>query len=169
MHELFLKFIKSPNRESYMAIRTALISSEQYSPYSNEMESIDELLDAGKLEEAREKLSSSIPNLLLSPRAYMMFSFIEEKLQNEENAEAERYIAATCCEGILATGDGTESNPYIVVRPSDEYDVIQYLGKQVIGQSLIKDSEHSFDLIDCDDGSKLWFDVTDAINKVQDV
>lgn len=167
MRDLFLKFIKSPNHESYMAIRNELISSEHYNPYSDEMNSIDELLDRGKLEEAREKLSSSMPNLLLSPCAYMKFSFIEEKLQNEENAEMEKYIAAICCEGIITTGDGTRSNPYIVVRPSDEYDVVQYIGKQVKRQSLIKDGEHYFDLIDCDDGSKLWFNVTDTIRNMR--
>lgn len=166
MKELFLHFLESPDRDSYLAVRNALISSEHYDPYSDEMDKINELLDAGKLEEAREKLSESMPNLLLSPSAHLTISFIAEKSDDEKGAKMEGFIAATCCEGVLATGDGTKDNPYIVVRTSDEHDVVQYLGKQFTRQSLIEDGNRYFDRINCDDGSELWFDVTDPYNKL---
>jgi len=110
MKELFFKFVESPDRESYLAVRNALVSSEHYDPYSNELDKIDELLDAEKLDEAREKVSASMPNLLLSPRAHLTIAFIAEKANDEKAAKMEGLIAAICCEGILATGDGILSN-----------------------------------------------------------
>lgn len=169
MGELFARFLESPDRESYIAVRTALVSSDYYDAYSNEMDGLDQLLDAGKFEEASRKLTDSMPNLLLSPWAHFIMSFIADKLNDEKGAHAESLIAAACCKGILATGDGTKDKPYIVVRVSDEYDVLQYVGKGLELQSLIHDGNRHFDLVKCRDGSELWFDITDAFNKRREV
>ena len=76
----------------------------------------------------------------------------------------EMMIGDACIEGILATGDGSEGNPYIVIRTSDEHDVIEHLEKQLKQQSLMPKDDKHFDRIECTDGSKYWFDITDAYN-----
>ena len=169
MKELFFHFLESPNRESYLAVRNALISSEHYDPYSSEMDSVNGFVDAGQFDEARETLSESMPNLLLCPSAHMAISFIAEKSGDEKAAQMERFVAATCCEGLLTTGDGTQENPYLVVRTSDEYALIEYLGKQFKSQSLIEDGNRHFDLIHCVDGSELWFDITDPYKRLGEI
>ncbi len=166
MKELFFDFLESPNRETYLAVRDALVSSEFYQPYSDEMSDIGDLLDAGKLDEAAEKLAASMPNLLLSPRAHLMLSFLAKETNEEDHAKMEGFIAATCCEGVLSTGEGTQESPYVVVRTSDEHDVVQYLGKQFKQQSLVEDGDRHFDRIDCEDGAEIWFDITDAYNQL---
>jgi hypothetical protein len=70
MKELFAKFLQSPDRESYLAVRAALVASEHYDPYSREFNTIEELIDAGKLADALEQLMAAMPNLLLSPKAH---------------------------------------------------------------------------------------------------
>jgi hypothetical protein len=72
MKDLLIDFLKSPDRESYLSLRDAVVSSDQYEPYSFELEEVGKLLDAGELTEARERISASMPNLLLSPRAHLM-------------------------------------------------------------------------------------------------
>ena len=71
--------------------------------------------------------------------------------------------AAACFEGILLTGEGSAENPYQVTRPSDEYDLIVYLRYRITGQRLHQEGERRFDLLGVDDGSEIWFDVTDAL------
>ena len=117
-------------------------------------------------EEATERLAQAMPNLLLSPRAHMVFAFIADKTGDEKTAEVEQLVAAACCEGILATGDGTKANPYLVVRTSDERDVMHYLDRQFKQQSLVEDGDRHLDLIECEDGSEMWFDITDAYAKL---
>ncbi|MBF0227700.1 MAG: hypothetical protein HQK76_19810 [Desulfobacterales bacterium] len=160
---LFSKFIKSPNKESYFEVRSALITSNFYNPYSDELSEIDELIKDDKLIKAYKTLKN-IPNLLLSPNAHLTIAFIADKLNNKDESEMEIFIAKTCCDGILATGDGSMDNPYIVVRISDEYDILQYLNKHFASQQLLNLSENKhFDKITCEDNTEIWFDITDAV------
>ena len=129
MNNDLLAFFESPDRENYLAVRKHLISSDDYDPYSDETDKAGELIEQNDLEKARDKLTSSMGNLLLSPNAHQMLGFLHHKLGNEEAAEMELTIAHACILGILDTGDGTKDNPYIVVRSSDEYDVMMYLEK----------------------------------------
>jgi hypothetical protein len=62
--------------------------------------------------------------------------------------------------GILATGDGSADKPYLVSRVSDEYDILRHTKKGMKGQSLRTKGDKSFDVIACQDGQELWFDIT---------
>jgi hypothetical protein len=131
------------------------------------MSSIHELLDQGRYGDARTRLSESMPNLLLSPRAHLVLALIAEKTGDEKGSQMERYIASSCAEGILATGDGSKGSPYVVLRTSDEHDVVQYLGKEFTRQALINEEARHYDVITCADGSELWFDITIPYNRLQ--
>lgn len=166
IRDLFFAFIQSQTRDTYLAVQEAVASSDQDRPYSDELDSVHELLDQGRYGDARARMSESMPNLLLSPRAHLLLALIAEKAGDEKGSQMENFIAASCAEGILATGDGSRDRPYIVLRVSDEHDVVQYLGKQFAEQALIKDGSRHLDLISCDDGSKLWFDITNPYKKL---
>jgi len=169
MLEKFFAFIGSPNRDKYLAIREEIIVSEQYDPYSSDLDHANALLNAGEYREARESISGSMPNLLLSPSAHYLLSLIAGKLNDQKSAELEGAIASSCVKGILATGDGSHEKPYIVVRMSDEYDVAHCLGKQNTEQSLISDGDKCYDLLRCGDGSELWFEITDVLRRRQQI
>jgi len=167
MKEQFIRFMGSPSCETYLAVREALLALPDYKPYSDELNSIARLLEAGSVAFVQEKISESFPNLLLSPRAHLYLGLAAEKLNDEHSAGMERFIAATCVEGILATGDGSKEQPYLVCRSTDEYDVLQYLGKEFRGQSLVDDGDRQFDVMQSDDGSEIWFDITAAYKTLE--
>ena len=166
MKNLFFEFLQTPDREKFLAVREAVASSETYCPYSNELTQADQCIDQGKFEEARLLVGDAMANLLLSPAAHLTLAIIAKKLGDAKGAEMEGFIAATCVQGILATGDGSRDSPYFVLRTSDEYDVIGYLGKKPKSQALTGDGDRHFDLIHCEDGSELWFDITVPFNKL---
>ena len=166
MNELFVQFLKSPNKESYTAIREAITASEFYQPYSRELDDIDELMEKGSLDAVKDKIRAAMPNLLLSPRVHLLLSFLAEKQGDSKTAEMEGYIAATCCEGILSTGDGSREAPYFILRTSDEHDLLRYLDKRFTGQSLIHDGDRHFDHITCEDGSDFWIDITSVFGQM---
>lgn len=166
MREQLIQFIQSPDRDTYLTFRAKLIAVDGFDPYSDEILLADELYEKQKIHEARDTIQNAMRNLMLSPRAHQMLAFLHRKLGDEHAAQMEMLIGQACIEGILASGDGSTNNPYIVVRTSDEYDVIESLGKQFKQQALTHKDDKHFDLIECTDGSEYWFDITDAYNQL---
>lgn len=164
--EEFGQLIRSPSRSTYLSIREKLISSDAYQPYSDEFDVVGELFEQQKIDEATETLHGAMRNLMLSPRAHRLLGFLHHKLGDEQAAQAEMLIGRACLLGILATGDGTRDNPYIVARTSDEYDVIEHFQKELKQQSLTHTGDRHFDSIQCTDGSEYWFDITDAYDQL---
>lgn len=166
LDQLFGDFIESPERETWLELRQQVIASDAYQPYSDEFSTAEELLDLYELVDARAALEDTMPNLLLSPRAHRLLAEIESAGGDVPAAERERIIANACIEGILATGDGSEEHPWLVLRPSDEYDVLAHLGKRPDMQSLVRGDGKRYDLITCTDDSEVWFDVTEAFEQL---
>ena len=160
MQERFLEFLSDPKRESYLVVRDLVLQSEMYEPYSDEFKTASELYDQEKWEEARQALQQSMPNLLLSPRAHHLLGFLFAKSENHQAAEMEMYIAHACLIGIESTGDGSPESPYLVLRTTDEYDLLEHLDKERKTQFLLNLGDRHLDLLQCKDGSEIHFDIT---------
>ncbi|MCP4110554.1 MAG: DUF4919 domain-containing protein [Desulfobacteraceae bacterium] len=164
MREEFIKFIQTPNRDNYLTCHKKLVSSDKYEPYSDEIDTAGKLCEQHKVEEAKEALKTAMGNLMLSPSAHQLLSFLFHKLGDTESSEFEWMAGQACIAGILSTGDGSVNTPYIVVRTSDEYDVIKHFEKESAHQSLMQNGRKHLDLIKCTDGSEYCFDITSAYN-----
>jgi len=167
MRDEFVKFLETPTRDTFLAVRNALISAETYDPYSDELNNVEDLLDEERWTEAQEVLGNTMSNLLLTPRAHLYASYAAEKSGDDQLAELETAIAAVCAEGILATGNGSEESPYLVTRVIDEYDVLQFLDKEMKHQAFVEKDGRHFDRIDCTDDSVVWFDITDSFQNLE--
>ncbi|MBM4041312.1 MAG: DUF4919 domain-containing protein [Planctomycetes bacterium] len=166
--ELFAKFLEKPGKETYLAALKAVTEAEGYDPYSSDLDDLWPLIKEGKFQEAREKREKAMPNLLLSPRAHGLAAMAAEALDDAAKAKSEREAAAKCIEGILATGDGSPDKPYLVARVSDEYDLLRHLKKARTSQGLHHKDGKSFDVMNCADGTEVWFDITvvfDSLSK----
>jgi hypothetical protein len=162
MNELFIAFLQSPSPDTYRAIRDAVVAHEKYNGYSNDLDQMREAFDAGSYAEFRTLFGEAQPNLLLSPEAHFLLSLTARELGDSDGADAEKFICFSCVEGILGSGDGTRESPYEILRISDEYDVLRFQGKRMQTQSLVHgDDGCSYDQMACDDGSEVWFDITD--------
>jgi len=168
MKELFVTFLQSPDAYNYRQLFTAITESESYDPHSDPLEEVGKLHSEGKTEEALEMLSEAFPNLLLSPTAHQIAGFLHHKLGNEDGANMEMMISRACLEGILASGDGTQESPFEVLRVSDEYDLLQFLEKEMESQSLTEVDGRHFDVMQCKDGSEYWFDISASMNKLRE-
>jgi hypothetical protein len=165
MGDAFLAFLGSPSRDTYLAAREAIVKSDRYEPYSRVLEVTAGQLSAGEYHLARESILAAMSNLVLSPTAHLLLSIAADKIGDQKGAQIEREIATTCFKGILTTGDGSRTNPYLIVRISDEYDVVLYLGTQLKEQSLVLEGGKNLDHVVCVDGSEFWFDITDAFDR----
>jgi hypothetical protein len=168
LNTLLPPLVKEATQENYLRVFKWVTSHASYSPYSNDLRDVAELVDANKYAAAQKKLAKGMPNLLLSPRAHLYAARAAEGLGDRKRVKAERLLARRCIEGILSTGDGSPNRPYLVTRVSDEYDVLDHLGKEKSQQGLRREDGKSYDMIQCTDGSLLCFDITvvfGAINR----
>ena len=166
MRQTFLQFLQAPGRDTYLAVRGALIASPHYAPYSHDLEDIEHAAEKGAFDEARQLFTDAVENLLLSPRAHLLMAFVADKSGDAEAADMERQLASICCSGILATGDGSRAQPYVVARTSDAYDMLQYLDRPPTGQALAQIGNRRIDVFTCEDGGELCFDITEVFDRM---
>lgn len=165
MQELFTAFLQTPTLDTFSAVRSHIVAHEKYDGYSRELDEMEEAYREKQFADVRKTFGEAMPNLLLSPGAHMLLSMAHHKEGDTQGADMEKFLCFCCLDGIQLTGDGTREKPYLVLRTSDEYDLLNSLGKSFAGQALVHDEEggKSFDLMTCDDGSELWFDITDMM------
>ena len=160
VRENFLEFLKKPSTEDFQSLRQQVAASDRYAPYSNELDILVAALGAGHPQAAIDLFWRSFPNLLLSPLAHFILSQAYQDLKRENEAEGEKAMGRLILKSILATGKGTKKRPYAVMRVEDERDVLSVLKKQAGAQFLMKDKSRVFDLLQCSDGSEVYFDIT---------
>ena len=158
--ELFAAFLEKPGKESYLKVFAAVTSDKSYDPYSTDLDDAWDLVKEKKFREALEKLDKGMPNLLLSPRAHRFAAMAAHSLGNDDRAKVEFDIADKCAQGMLATGDGSADKPYLATRVSDEYDLLRHLKKMRKTQGLKHKDGKAFDVMQCADGTEVWFDIT---------
>ena len=66
---------------------------------------------------------------------------------------------------ILASGDGSQDRPYIVNSIDEEYLILHHLNKSLQMQSLTGSSGKPMDLMECDDGTSIYFDISAFFGK----
>jgi len=167
MRELFIAFVKNPTPDTFHAVRNAVLQDEKYDGYSNDLDQMRAAFGEKRYADVRAAFGESQPNLLLSPEAHFLLSLAARELGDTEGSEFEKYVSFRCIDGILATGNGTQEKPYLVLRTSDEYDVLGVMGKQFQGQALVhNDDGKSFDKMSLADGTEVWFNITDLFDSM---
>ena len=158
--ETFMEFIKKPSVEIFLAVRQKVAESDRYLPYSNELDVLAANLCAREPQSAIEYFWRTFPSLLLSPSAHLTLSRAYDSMGKEGEAAFEKALAFQLIKSILATGKGTKKKPYAVMRISDEWNVLSALRKQAGPQFLMMGKNRVFDLLQCSDGSEVYFDIT---------
>ncbi len=157
---LLKRYLADQSPDNFMRLRDAVANSPGYQPYSDSIASVYELIDQENYEEARSRLMAMMPNLILNPGIHKLLSFVLHQLDKTSDSQAEFALGMLCAQGILSTGEGSEAKPYLVLHTSDEYDILEHLGKQSHGQALVVKGDRHLDRLDCSDGSQVWFDAT---------
>lgn len=160
LSDTVLHYLQAQTEENFLALRQQIASTPGFSPNFSYEEATLALVAQQRYPEALAALKATLPGGFLSPGLHNMLSFIHVKLGDEEEARNESYLALAVLNGILASGDGSETRPYLVLQISDEYDVLKALGKDSAAQNLRQRQGRVLDQLRCQDGSVLWFDLT---------
>lgn len=154
-------YLSDASLENFLCLRSAFAESPDYNPGNDDELILQDLLENRNYEKAMTFIQLVLPKWLCSPRMYMYSAFVYEKLGKSEDAQDHYLLGSSLLDSILATGDGSESKPYLVLYVADEYEVLTKLGKTMKRQRLVRrDGGKAFDVLACDDGSEIWFDIT---------
>jgi hypothetical protein len=163
MQRQLAAFVEQPCKATFLAARDAVLRRSPLPLVSAEIAELDRLLEHDEHEALRDRLDALPPSKVLSPRIHYLAAEAADALGDENDGELERLLFVLTLQGLLATGDGSRTNPYVVCHPTDEYDVLAALGHEAAGQSLVEQSGRLYDILVCSDGREVCFDVTDLL------
>jgi tetratricopeptide (TPR) repeat protein len=167
MQGAFTALVEQPTAANLQAVRGLLAADRAYSPYSDDLARLKQLVHDGKDREAAALVVKSQPNLLLSPAAHQLAAKAAERIGDEKSAAGEMVFAARCVDGIRATGDGSESRPFRVARMSDEVDLLkEAFQTEIDSQGLIFRGDQRYDKVVAKDGNTYWFDVSMLVERL---
>jgi hypothetical protein len=160
MQRQFTRFVESPSRENYLAVRDAVLRIRPLPLAASELAELVRLLEAGEYREVLDRIDLLPPSKILSPRIHFLAAEAAEGLGDVKTGELERFLFVLCLKALLATGDGTEAAPYSVCHATDEHDLLEAGGFEPAAQCLVPRDGLLCDVITCADGRQVWFDVT---------
>ena len=162
--ELFSRLVEEPTKENYLAARAFVIGHESYKPYSTDVFELGDTKTEAGSRQVLEAIQRCSPNLLFSPRAHLTAAVAAKTLGDEKRSRLEMEITRRLIRAILTTGEGTKNKPYLILRLTDQDDVLMHLRKKQERQSLVQDGG-KFDVIRCADGADIWFDVSNIFGR----
>jgi hypothetical protein len=160
MADEFSDFLADPTGATFLRLRERLLDSPGYDFHSGALDELEELINGGQYDAVPDKISELMPGWLLSPRVHQLAGHAAQETGDPARAAREGYLAKACLRGLLQSGDGSRARPYRVTHVADEYDVLDYLAKEVAEQRVVEGDGGAFDVIGCADGSQLWFDIS---------
>lgn len=163
MQETFVAFLSNPTLDTFRAVRDIVVNNPNYDGYTRDLQAMEDALDQKRFGDVKDAFARAQPNLLLSPAAHLLLSLTLKEEGNGKGSEMERFICFRCIEGMKLTGDGSQAKPFLVLRTSDEYDMLSALMKRLASQHLVHDGGKSFDRLVCEDGTEVWFDITEMM------
>ena len=153
-------FVAHPSRENYLQAREELLAASPHALDAAALDSLSLLADAADLKGLTSALDGLPPIAALVPRVHYHAALAAEARGDEQDLELERMLLVICLRAILMTGDGSEEAPYVVCAASDELDLLDELDLAAESKSLVHRGDGTFDVVRCEDGSEIWFDVS---------
>lgn len=153
------RWVADPSPHRLEAVRDAVQADPGYSSGTELASRVVPLLERGAHARARDVLLGAMPGAFLSPMAHSLLARTHLALGDEGRALVERRFSRAAMVSILSSGDGSREHPWIVLRISDEYDVLGALGVDVAAQRVEQPPGRVLDeIIDTDD-RHWWFEL----------
>jgi hypothetical protein len=165
MQPQFAAFVRQPCKTTFLAVRERVL---RYCPLpltTADLAALQRLLEEGRCRELTQRLATLPPSKVLSPRFHYLAAEAAAGLGQHDDVELERWLFVLTLRGLLATGDGTPANPYLVCHASDANDILAAQGLVPACQFLTEHAGRTCDVIRCTDGREVWFDVTDVVQR----
>ncbi|HZN34289.1 MAG TPA: hypothetical protein VFB80_10735 [Pirellulaceae bacterium] len=167
MQRQLTAFVDQPDKATFLSARDAVLRLSPLPIKATDLADLERLLERDEAQAVLDRLDTLPPSKVLSPRVHYLAAEAAALLGDSQTVELERSLFVLTLQGLLATGDGSRGNPYVVCHSTDEYDVLESLGHEPAGQKLVEHEGRLHDVLLCSDGRKVWFDITDILVRPQ--
>jgi hypothetical protein len=134
----------------YGALRLAFFETEDYSPLAGMMvyRPLWGLVGQSNWAEAVKLADSVLEKNYVDANAHMVAYIARRELKEEEKAALHRRWAEGLLESIKTGGDGkSPQTAWHVISISEEYAVLRSMNLNPVGQALVNDKGHSYDVM----------------------
>jgi hypothetical protein len=160
LSSLIEAYLRTPDDANRRAVRDVLTSRGNYDPELSVERIAAPYLSSGAYADLVPRLLDLMPGAMLSPRTHQLLAEAYTHLGAVEEARHQRTLADLSVKAVLASGEGTASQPWAVLRVSDEHDVVAHFGHTSTHQRYEEREGRLLDVHLSDDGRKVWFDVS---------
>lgn len=156
-HHAFLGYVRAPSAHTLRPARRAILALPEFDPHLDLLAHCLPLLKAARYSDVIRFVDGSMPTALLSATAHALKSAALSALGDEDRARISGKLAQLAVSGIVGTGDGSENAPWSVIMVSDEYDVLNAMGKRSTEQRLLEIDGQAYDVHRTADDGTFWF------------
>jgi len=153
------RWVADPSPAHLEAVRDAVQADPYYSSGTELASLVVPHIERGDHARARDVLLGAMPGAFLSPMAHSLLARVHLALGDEELALAQRRLARAALVAIVSSGDGSREHPWVVLRISDEYDVLSAMGVTVEAQRVEQPPGRVLDEIIGTDHQHWWFEL----------
>ena len=152
-------YLTAPTAASIHALRTAITAEPTYTAGAEHVAEASALVAAQRFDEAVACLSYWRRGAFFSPSTHRLLTEALRATGQAELADYEEQLSWHAIASLLESGDGSRIRPYLVLRVSDEYDVLEVLEKSSTRQAVEMEGGRVLDVFECEDGSEVWFEL----------
>ena len=167
MQRQLAAFVEQPSKITFLAARDAVLRESPLTLFAAQIAELEHLLELEDYSSLLDRLESLPPAKVLSPRIHFLAAEAADACGDFADCELERCLFVITLQGLLATGDGTRANPYIICHASDAHDILAALGRQASRQTMVENEGRVCDVMLCSDGREIWFDITQTVGNLQ--
>jgi hypothetical protein len=138
-------------KADFKALRLAYAETPAYNPYASTSE-----IQAAILKAMREKdypaclthVDRALQKNYLDINVHFAAYRAHTELKNTDKARYHHFFMDRLIRSILASGDGKAiATAYLVISTEEEYAILDAVGLRRVSQSLVKDNDHTYDLM----------------------
>jgi hypothetical protein len=171
-----LDSIKNGKSNDFFTLRMAYTKTEEYNPYSVELDelrnSIEFNIEEKRFEKALEIADKILGNRYIDIKTHLYCAKIYKQLNNNEKADYHYNIYDGLLNSIYFSGDGRSAETaFIIMEISEEYDLMKWLDFEYSKQYLMLQDHYSFDIFevfDENEKTELFFNTALALKRLSE-
>jgi hypothetical protein len=145
---------------TFLQQRERLITGKLFQGISSCYAEMQSSFKSGQWENVITEYRSNTHTLKLSSSSHKMLSMAHLKLGDTKMATQEERQSEYLLTQLLATGNGTLDEPYLICTMSDEQDILRQLGLESFNQKSTRHNGKMLHIIEVENGTEIAFDVT---------